>query len=284
MTRSAHPPASAGRGVYGDGAGKLRKAVDDLVSSLKLTEVWAYLGLEDVMSRYRQTLLGPLWNASFIVGQALALSVVFGAVFKAPISQTMPYILSGMLAWFLGPAAILDSSGLFLSVAGTIKTQSLPYLMQLFRVALRNLLIFLHNLVALVVIFPLFGQMPILHWTIVLAIPLLILACLPYMLLVGMLCARFRDVQMLLQNFSPVLFFLTPVFWNPAQAAGGGGGRSMLVVYNPLSYMVDFVRKPLLNQYASTADWVMLGCIFAVGVVLAAAAFVPFRSKIPHWV
>ena len=265
----------------GEGTSKFKRAAQDLSHSLKLTEIWVFLGFEDIIARYKMTLLGPLWNAAFIVAQALALSIVFGAVFKSPIALTMPYILSGMLAWQLGPLSVLDSSGLLLGVAGTIKSQNLPYILQVFRNSLRNFLIFLHNIVALLIIFPMFGHMPIINWTIVFAVPAIVLASTPYMLVVAIVCARFRDVQMLIMNFSPVLFFLTPVFWNPDLV---GGRRSAMVMYNPLTYMVDLVRKPLLNLYPTMMDWIVVGGIFGVGLILAILVFVPSRSKIPHWV
>ena len=53
----------------------------DIVRSFQLYGLWGYLGISDVVARYRNTLLGPIWNSAYLIGQALALSFVFGAVF-----------------------------------------------------------------------------------------------------------------------------------------------------------------------------------------------------------
>lgn len=257
------------------------QAIEDLVGAIRLRGVWSYLALTDVTQRYRQTLLGPLWNSAYLVGQAIALSLVFGAVFHSPLTDLLPYILAGMTAWLVGPGAILDSSQLILGAAGTIKNQNLPYLVYAFRQTARNLILFGHNVFAFLVIMLFFHHLPLFNPIVLLTVLAVALSCLPYSLMLGMLCARFRDFGQLVMNFSPILFFMTPVFWRTETVTGL---RRLIFVYNPFYYMLNLIRKPLLGGWADLTDWLAVGAIFVVGWVLCLGFLQLLRHRIPYWV
>jgi lipopolysaccharide transport system permease protein len=260
----------------------VRRATDDISRSIEYYQVWFYLALDDILARYRNTILGPLWNASYIIAQGLAFSLVFGLVFHQPLHILMPYILSGLVGWSFGPSTILECSGLLIWFAGTIKTQSFPFLFYAFRVVARSGLMFLHNLAALLVVLPLFGHMPVMSLTIIPAAGLIMLVSAPYSLMLGMICARFRDIQMFVMNFSNVLFIMTPVFWMPS--ASPGIRNSAFLVFNPLYYMVDLIRQPLLNVLPSIQDWLVCGGIAAIGWAACFVCLSTFRARIPFWV
>jgi ABC-type polysaccharide/polyol phosphate export permease len=260
----------------------VRRATSDISRSIEYHKVWFYLALDDIFARYRNTVLGPLWNAAYIIAQALALGLVFGGVFHQPLKTLMPYILSGMVGWALGPATILECAGLLIWFGGTIRTQNFPFLFYAFRVVARAGLMFLHNLVALLIVLPLFGHIPLINVSIVPSVALIMLISAPFCLMMGMLCARYRDIQMLVVNFSNVLFLVTPVFWIPSQSAGVRS--SAFVVFNPFFYMVDLIRQPLLNAIPHLQDWLVCGGIAAFGWTLCIICLSAFRSRIAFWV
>jgi lipopolysaccharide transport system permease protein len=258
-----------------------RRAVDDIKRSFGYYEVWFFLALDDIFSRYRNTVLGPVWNAAYIVAQAVALSLVFGGVFGQSLGSVMPFILTGLVAWSLGPATIIESSGLLLWFAGTIKTQSFPFLFYAFRVVARSCLMFLHNLAALLLVLPLFGHIPFVNIAIIPAIVLTMFISAPLCLMLGMICARFRDFQMFVANFSNILFFMTPIFWTAEKATGM---RRLVVAYNPFYYMVDIIRKPLLNTFPPMQDWIICGGIALFAWALCFICLSTYRARIPYWV
>ena len=259
-----------------------RRAIYDFQSAFKYYEVWCFLALDDILARYRNTVLGPVWNAAYIIAQAVALSLVFGGVFGQPLGEVMPYILSGLVAWALCPATIIECSGLLVWFSGTIRTQSFPFLFYALRVVARAGLMFLHNLVALLIVLPLFTHsFPLLNVMLVPAVLLSMMVAVPYCLMLGMICARFRDFQMFVANFSNILFFVTPIFWNPGKATGV---RAAVVYYNPMYYLVDIIRKPLLNSFPPLHDWVACGVMALVGWALCFFFLSLHRPRIPYWV
>jgi ABC-type polysaccharide/polyol phosphate export permease len=260
----------------------VRRAADDLSRSLASYQIWFYLAVDDIIARYRNTLLGPIWNAAYIVAQALALALVFGGVFHQPLHVIMPFILSGMVGWVLGPATILECAGLLMWFAGTVKTQNFPFLFYAFRVVARAGLMFLHNIIALVLVLPLFGHIPVMNFTIVPALCVIMLLSVPFCLLLGMVCARYRDIQMLVANFSNVFFVVTPIIWMPSSLPGAR--NAAYLIYNPFYYMVDLIRQPILNAIPPAHDWIVCGGIAAVGWLLCIVSLSAFRSRIAFWV
>jgi lipopolysaccharide transport system permease protein len=187
-----------------------------------------------------------------------------------------------MVGWALGPATILECAGLLIWFSGTIKTQNFPFLFYAFRIVARSGLMFLHNLVALAVIFSLFGHVPIMNLTLIPAVLLMLLLSVPYSLLIGMLCARYRDIQVFVGNFASVLFVVTPIIWTPSNAPGARSAA--YVAYNPFFYLVDLIREPLQNHFAPIQDWVVCGGVAAAGWALCFLCLSVFRSRIAFWV
>jgi len=261
---------------------RLRRATDDISRSVEYYRVWFYLALDDIFARYRNTVLGPVWNAGYIVASALAFSLVFGGVFHQSLQTLMPFILSGMVGWVLGPLNILECSGLLIWFGGTIKTQNFPFLFYAFRLVARAGLMFLHNLVALIIVLPLFGHIPLMSVTLIPAVALIMLLSAPYCLMMGMICARFRDIQMLVTNFSNVFFIVTPIVWMPSTQAGARSAIYLAV--NPFYYMIDLIREPILNTIPPVQDWMVCGGMAAVGWATCFICLAAFRNRIPFWV
>lgn len=262
-------------------AANLKKTFSDLSRSVELREVWSFLAFDDIVARYKRTMLGPFWNAAYVVATALALSIVLGGVFGGSLRDILPFVLSGIVAWSLGAGAILESSNLLIVSGGIIQTQNFPFFFYVFRAVTRTVIMFLHNVVVFLIVMPLVGHMPWVNWTLPLAILLVALVTVPYTMMLAMLSARFRDVQLFVANFSQVLFFMTPVFWDGARVTGT---RALIVTYNPLGYMVNLIRKPMLGQYPAAIDWIVTGNVLLVGGLLCLITFSIYRRKIPHWV
>src|SRR5207245_4142924 len=63
-------------------------------------------------------------------------------------------------------------------------------------------------------------------------------------LLVGTLCARFRDLPQIIANLMQIAFFVTPVMWKADQLPREA---SWLVDLNPLASLLALIRHPPLG-------------------------------------
>ncbi len=252
----------------------------DLERTFKLSEIWGYLAVDDVVARYKRTILGPLWNAGYMLATAVSMGVVFGAIFGQSLQEVLPYILAGLVVWYVGPGAILESANLLTSHAPAIKTVGLPIFFYVMRTMARTVLFFLHNLLVFFVVV-LFLRLPLqVRWETIPGVALVVLAATPFCLLIGLLCARFRDVQVLINNFSQILMFVTPIMWRPHVLSGP---KMVIVRYNPLAYMVDLIRSPLMGASPQMNSWIVVLGMCVVGWLLCLIALAATRRRIPFW-
>jgi lipopolysaccharide transport system permease protein len=148
------------------------------------------------------------------------------------------------------------------------------------RVVVRNLLALAHNILVIIVVFAVFLIWP--GSSALLSIPALLLwvvdaLCLAVLL--GSFCARFRDIQPIVNSVMQIAFFLTPVIWKPDQL----GPRVRFLPLNPFFDLLDIVRAPLLGEMPGAMTWVgaVLYSLLLCGV--AWALFARARGRIAFW-
>ena len=137
---------------------------------------------------------------------------------------------------------------------------------------LRNALVAAHNLPLIVVVFLLFDVQP--GWggvTALVGLGLIAVNAFAMGMLLGMICARFRDVQQIVASVMPLVFFLSPVLWKPELLKE----MQVLLPLNPFFVLIETVRGPLLNGGAPPLLWV---CAVLYTAFASALAFAFFRA------
>ncbi len=100
-------------------------------------------------------------------------------------------------------------------------------------------------------------------------------------MLLGSLCARFRDIQQLVGTLLQISLFLTPIFWSPDQLTGR---TAMLAQFNPMYHLIAVVRDPMLGKAPET---VALACCRSHSDLsdgrLTFQMLTKFRPRIVYW-
>jgi len=99
-------------------------------------------------------------------------------------------------------------------------------------------------------------------------------------MLLGMICARFRDVPPIVASIVQVVFFVTPIVWPPSAL----GPNAWWAVLNPLYTSIDVMRGPLLGESVSPHSWTILLGTTVVNCTVSFLFFARFRSRIAFWV
>ena len=89
-------------------------------------ELWRYRDLialfvrRDVVSAYKQTILGPLWFVLQPLFSTLIFTIIFSSIAKISTSGVPPvlFYLSGMVCWNLFSSSLLKSSSSLVSNSG----------------------------------------------------------------------------------------------------------------------------------------------------------------------
>src|SRR6516165_2302443 len=112
--------------VRGQGHGQLRLAVADVIDGLTLWRLWGRLGWNDILQRYRRSLLGPLWLTASMGIMVLALGEVYARILKMALDDFMPFLCVGLLIWSIISSVLTEAGTLFTGAESYIKQIRLP--------------------------------------------------------------------------------------------------------------------------------------------------------------
>jgi lipopolysaccharide transport system permease protein len=233
------------------------------------------LALQDIELRYKRSVLGPFWISASLVATILALAYVFADVFRQDYLSYVSFLAAGLLTWHLIVALANEGCQSVTEHSEFLRNVPLPITVIAGRVVLRNAIVFAHNLIAVLAILLIFGA-PF-STTTLMAVPgaLLILVGGYFMtMILGPICARFRDIPLVVQSAMQVLFFLTPIFWMPSQVAH----RPMFTQANPFYHLIELVRAPLLGEPATVLNW-HVSLWFCAGAAVLALITVSLTLK-----
>ncbi|CAN5643507.1 ABC transporter permease [soil metagenome] len=258
----------------------LARAWADMAGGIAMFAVWGILGWQDIKQRYRRSVLGPFWLTISTAIMVCALGFVYSGLFKQPMGEYLPYIGVGMIVWALISSIANESCAVFTMAEGMIKQIRLPLTVHVCRMVWRNIVIFGHNAIILVVIYAIYGKgLHVDLLTIPVAVLLLALNGVWVGVLLGIFCTRFRDIAQIVANMIQLLFFVTPIMWSPAVL----GERAWIATYNPAYHYIELIRAPILGHPFPAVSWAVTLVITALGLLVALAALARYRHRVAYW-
>ena len=247
---------------------------------LNFKEIYQYRDLlvlfvkRDIVTVYKQTVLGPLW---FFI-QPLFTSVIFTLVFnntaKINTGAVPPFLfnLSGITAWNYFRICLTGTSNTFRSNSGIFGKVYFPrFIVPLSKV--------ISNLVKLGIQFLILIGFYIYYATqgfditpsaYTFLIPAYVLLMALYGLGVGMiistLTTKYRDLSILLGFVMQLLMYISAVPYPMSELTDSSYG--WVVEYNPLAYIIEGFRFVLFNDPVAYFSWNSFGIISALAVTL----------------
>lgn len=208
--------------------------------------LWMGLAWVDVVQSYRRTMLGPFWITLNLVIFTVSMTLIYGALFSVPTREYAAYLACGMIGWFWISALLTEVGNSFLSYGSFIKGSTVPKSIFIWAVAFKQVIVFLHHLIAYIGLVVL-GVVDLSVYTLFAPIAVLglFVISIPITALASILFARYRDLPRLITSSIIVLLMITPIFWQPGMI---GGWRTLFIHLNPIYYLIEFVRLPLLGK------------------------------------
>lgn len=230
------------------------------VRNLRKGLTWAWL---DTVCQYRRSKIGPLWETINVLVMTLGIAVVSSAVIGGTMSDLIGYIGVGIIVWSAITAQIGEGTTAFVRSREFILSSNLSIDLYVARMSFRIFITFCHHILLYFV--GVAVGLITLHWVALLAIPGLFLLFVNgfwAITLLAIVCARFRDVELIVRNLLQLAFFVTPVFWDYRQ----------------------IVRAPLLGEVPSAQTYVVVLAVTAVGYALAYLAYRGMRRHLAFFV
>lgn len=260
---------------------QLRLAVRDIIDGAALWPLWGRLGWNDILQRYRRSLLGPLWLTASMAIMVVSLGIIYAQIFKIALHDFMPFLCVGLLIWGFISSVLTEAGTLFTGAESYIKQIRLPYSVYVYRFIWSRIIIFAHNFViyfGVLIYFQIWPGGMVLQA--ILGFLLAVLNGALSSLYLGIVSTRFRDIPQIISSVVQILFFLTPIMWKPELL----GTHSVLMTFNPFYHLVEVVRAPLLGHAPSFENYIAVGLVTIANFALASSFFVRFRARISYWV
>ncbi|MBO5618353.1 MAG: ABC transporter permease [Paludibacteraceae bacterium] len=257
--------------------------------SVDLNEIWRYRDLmflfvkRNIITQYKQTVLGPLWYLIQPMMTTIMYMVVFGGIAKIS-TDGLPqplFYLAGISFWQYFADCLNKTSNTFVNNAGIFGKVYFPRLVTPLSDVISNLVRFgiqfglFLCVYAYYLIFTDANVCP--NWY-ALLFPFLVMMlaglALGFGILFSSMTTKYRDLQLLLGFFVSLWMYATPVIYPLSTITN----EKILFVMklNPLTGIIEFFKYGFLG--VGCHEWWMLGYSFCFMVVLLAVGIVVFNK------
>jgi lipopolysaccharide transport system permease protein len=261
---------------------QMQMAWQDIQDGLQKWPIWVTLAYQDIKVRYRRSVLGPFWLTLSMAITVYSMGFLYAHLFHSEVRQYYPFLVAGMVSWGLIAAAISELTDTFAGAEG-IKQIKMPYSLYIHRTISRNIIIFFHNILVMIPIYIIFHDFVRINLNTLILIPGLMLTYLNAMifgLILAMIGARFRDISQIIKSLIQVIFFVTPIMWDPKILPEKD---IYFVLANPFYSYIELIRAPLLGLTPTLTNWMITLSTTIVGSLICMLMFSRYRARIIYW-
>lgn len=249
---------------------------------LNLREIWEYRDLlvlfvrRDIVSTYKQTVLGPLWLIIQPVLTSVVYALVFGGLASIPVGGNSHFLfyLTGTTAWIFFSDCLTKTSNTFVGNASIFGKVYFPrmvvplsiVLSALFKLGIQLIILFIIT----AVVYFVKPEIQIHPNKYILLMPILVIIMgglgLGFGIFISSVTTKYRDFTYLVGFGVQLLMFATPVIY-PLSIAKEKGFE-WLVVANPLSSLIETFRYGLLGTGTVDTSHLLYSLFFTIVFLL----------------
>ena len=263
----------------------------DKLLSVDFKEIWRYRDLmtlfvkRNIITQYKQTILGPLWFFIQPFMTVIMYMVVFNGIAGIGTDNRPQalFYLGGICCWQYFADCLTKSSNTFVNNAGIFGKVYFPRLISPLSDVISNLVRFSIQFGLFLIVYLYYiirpGEFTIEpNWTICL-FPLLVVMmaglALGFGILFSSMTTKYRDLQVLLGFFVSLWMYATPVIYPLSTITNPHIKLAMTL--NPMTGIVEFFKYGFLGA-SNPPEWWMLGYSFAFMVVLLGFGIIVFNK------
>lgn len=233
-----------------------RKLVD-----LNFREIWRYRDLlilfvkRDIITVYKQTILGPLWYFIQPLFTAVIFTLVFNNIASIPTGEVPSFLfnLTGITAWNYFSQSLTGTSNTFSANAGIFGKVYFPRVIMPLKTVIANLFKFGIQLIILIVfylyfLYQGFDVSPNLN-LILFPVYVLMMALvgLGAGMIISAMTTKYRDLTVLVGFGTSLLLYISAVPYPLSEVSEKMPRLSWIVEYNPLTHIIEGFRYMILD-------------------------------------
>ncbi|HLV69398.1 MAG TPA: ABC transporter permease [Xanthomarina sp.] len=261
-----------------------RKLID-----FNFKEIWRYRDLlmlfvkRDVVTVYKQTILGPLWYLIQPLFTALIFTLIFNKVANIETGTVPPFLfnLAGISIWNYFSTCLSSTSDTFTSNASIFGKVYFPRIIMPLSIIISNLMKFGIQLLIFIAfyVYYYFNGADI-HVNIsILFFPIIVILMgllgLGMGMIISSMVTKYRDLKFLVGFGVQLLMYVSAVMYPLALMREKLPKIAWVVEYNPLAYIIETARYMLLGT--GTFSWFGILYTVAVTVVVLMLGIVIFN-------
>ena len=245
---------------------------------LNLKEVWQYRDLlllfvkRDIVTVYKQTVLGPLWYLIQPLFTSLIFTIIFNNVAGIDTGSVPPFLfnLAGITVWNYFTACLNDTSDTFKKNAAIFGKVYFPRVIMPISIVISNLLKFgiqFTIFIGFYIYFYMKGvEISLNEYTILFPLLIIIMGFLGLGLgmFISSLVTKYRDFSYLVSFGVQLLMYLSAVMYPMALIVAKIPNYAWVVNYNPLAYVIESTRFMLLN----VGEITLMGLLYTLVVTV----------------
>jgi lipopolysaccharide transport system permease protein len=255
--------------------------------SLNLKEVWQYRDLlmlfvkRDVVTVYKQTVLGPLWYLIQPLFTSIIFTIIFNNVAGINTGTVPPFLfnLAGITVWNYFTACLNDTSDTFKKNASIFGKVYFPRIIMPLSVVISNLLKFgIQFFIFIAFYIYYYFQGAAISWnesTLFFPVVIILMGILGLGLgmIISSLVTKYRDLTYLIGFGMQLLMYISAVMYPMSLIKKKLPTYGWLVEYNPLAYVIESTRYMLLNVgqisiWGLGYTFLVTVAVFLVGILI----------------
>jgi lipopolysaccharide transport system permease protein len=253
----------------------------DFKELIRYKDLWRMFVKRDIITQYKQTILGPLWFFVNPILTTIMYMVVFGGIAKIP-TDGLPqplFYLSGICLWNYYSTCLMRTSSTFRDNANIFGKVYFPRLVMPMSVVTSSLYTFAIQLILFVAIYIYYIVIgvQIAPNIYILIIPFLIIMLagisLGFGIITSSLTTKYRDLSILFSFIVQLWMYATPIIYPLSMMSPK---QQQIAALNPITSIVETFRYATLGT--GTFDWGQLGYSFAFMIVVLAFGIVVFNK------
>jgi ABC-2 type transport system permease protein len=255
-----------------------------LADSFRRPDHWLYAGWLDVITRYRKTVLGLFWIFFPTIVYIWGLGAFLGAIQGTDMRPYLAHIGFGFVIFRLISTIFMEAGSSFASYQSYIYEGNLRLTDFLLRPMFRALVHFAFALPLLAIVLvgegepvPFMGLLASVCGMLVVLVNLFFFG-----ILIGIVGARFPDINDFLGSVMLAVFLITPIIWL-AESAPPDTLHGQLMRANPFHHMLAVMREPILGNPVEQTTYIYLGAMTVTGFVLAVVLYGRLAKRVPTW-
>lgn len=246
--------------------------------SLNLKEIWQYRDLlflfvkRDVITVYKQTVLGPLWYLIQPLFTSITFTIIFNNVAGINTGSVPPFLfnLAGITVWNYFTSCLNGTSDTFKSNAGIFGKVYFPRIITPLSVVISNLIKFGIQFLIFIAFFIFYcfkGHVLNINFLSIF-FPLLIINMgilgLGLGMLISSMVTKYRDFSYLVVFGIQLLMYLSAVMYPMELIKAKLPSYGWMVEFNPLAYIIETARYMLFG----IGEISILGLLYTFGITI----------------